>query len=348
MKSRAMRGFTLIELLVVIAIISMLASMIMPVYSKAREKARQTVCVSNQHQIGLAIIMFIQDHDETLPDSATIWSEMITNYGVNEKVLICPTKGKSLGNGYLYNNAISSVALGDIPNPVRTLMTIDGIHEPTSNPHTYGNILYTAQDVDLRHNTHAVCGFVDGHVGLETEIMGFEYTNDFEQPVGGEWSLTQIDTTPTGGRKFLGQFTNDSATLTLSALPDHEKITVAFDLFLIRSWDGNNSTNGPDEWDLRVQGGQALIHTTFGMETSSPGQAYPGSFPGATNPLRTGAVANDSLGYLYNGTPMDSTYHLTYTFEHTGGNLRLVFSASGLEDISNESWGIDNIQVSGE
>ncbi|HEY3417820.1 MAG TPA: type II secretion system protein, partial [Armatimonadota bacterium] len=184
MKSRALRGFTLIELLVVIAIISMLASMLMPVYSKAREKARQTMCISNQHQIWLAFAMWIQDHDETLPEASSFWYDLQTDYSVSEKILICPTKGKSMPIGYLYNNAISGLALGDIPKPDRTLVTIDGIHQGTSNPHTEDNILYTAQDVDLRHNSHAVCSFVDGHIGLENEVMGFDYSNDFELPVG--------------------------------------------------------------------------------------------------------------------------------------------------------------------
>lgn len=67
-KSIAMRrGFTLIELLVVIAIIAILAAILFPVFSKAREKARQTSCVNNQRQIALSIQMFTQDNDFLLP-----------------------------------------------------------------------------------------------------------------------------------------------------------------------------------------------------------------------------------------------------------------------------------------
>ena len=60
------RAFTLIELLVVIAIIAILAAILFPVFAKAREKARQTSCLSNSKQIALGMLMYCQDYDETL------------------------------------------------------------------------------------------------------------------------------------------------------------------------------------------------------------------------------------------------------------------------------------------
>ena len=60
------RAFTLIELLVVIAIIAILAAILFPVFARAREKARQVVCKSNERQIGLALMMYYQDYDERL------------------------------------------------------------------------------------------------------------------------------------------------------------------------------------------------------------------------------------------------------------------------------------------
>ncbi len=66
-KSRPPRAFTLIELLVIIAIIAILAAILFPVFAQAREQARTSVCSSNVRQIGMAVQMYTQDYDETLP-----------------------------------------------------------------------------------------------------------------------------------------------------------------------------------------------------------------------------------------------------------------------------------------
>ena len=62
-----LKGFTLIELLVVIAIIAILAAILFPVFAQVREKARQTTCASNQKQIGLGFLQYVQDYDEHFP-----------------------------------------------------------------------------------------------------------------------------------------------------------------------------------------------------------------------------------------------------------------------------------------
>jgi prepilin-type N-terminal cleavage/methylation domain-containing protein/prepilin-type processing-associated H-X9-DG protein len=92
------RGFTLIELLVVIAIIAILAAILFPVFARAREKARQTSCLSNQKQIGLAIQMYNSDYDGCYPSVyddgpgfRIIWAEKIAPYSKNNQLYGCPS-----------------------------------------------------------------------------------------------------------------------------------------------------------------------------------------------------------------------------------------------------------------
>lgn len=94
-------GFTLIELLVVIAIIAILAAILFPVFAQAREKARQTSCLSNLKQLSLGTLMYVQDNDETFPLHETvgadgyfyIWSSKnsLNVYVKNTGILKCPS-----------------------------------------------------------------------------------------------------------------------------------------------------------------------------------------------------------------------------------------------------------------
>ena len=96
---RPNEGFTLIELLVVIAIIAILAAILFPVFAQAREKARQTACISNLNQIGKALMMYQSDYDGTLPPSqlpgsgtnVVSWPTMIQPYVKNDQVFVCPS-----------------------------------------------------------------------------------------------------------------------------------------------------------------------------------------------------------------------------------------------------------------
>lgn len=102
---RRARAFTLIELLVVIAIIIILAAILFQVFERAREKANQAGCLSHTRQLGLAILMYAEDYDETLPwswgapgaeypldppNAVPTWAELIYPYTKNLGVFGCP------------------------------------------------------------------------------------------------------------------------------------------------------------------------------------------------------------------------------------------------------------------
>jgi prepilin-type N-terminal cleavage/methylation domain-containing protein len=98
MKKNQQNGFTLIELLVVIAIIAILAAILFPVFAQAREKARQSACVNNMKQLGLAYIMYTQDNDELFAgsdDGGKGWAELIFPYVKSKGTYICPDDGDS-------------------------------------------------------------------------------------------------------------------------------------------------------------------------------------------------------------------------------------------------------------
>ena len=92
------RGFTLIELLVVIAIIAILAAILFPVFAQAREKARQTSCLSNTKQAGLAVIQYVQDYDEHLPN-AYAGTAGIGTVGNVSSGIGCPTSSGTRTGG---------------------------------------------------------------------------------------------------------------------------------------------------------------------------------------------------------------------------------------------------------
>ena len=95
------RGFTLIELLVVIAIIAILVAILFPVFARARESARRASCLSNLKQLGLGVMMYVQDYDEIYPETITgggyYWKDLLQPYVSNYQVFGCPSSSEGYG-----------------------------------------------------------------------------------------------------------------------------------------------------------------------------------------------------------------------------------------------------------
>ena len=193
------RGFTLIELLVVIAIIAILAAILFPVFARAREKARQSACLSNLKQIGLAVQMYADDWDECLPyyqrPFGWTWYDDIQPYMRNRNITVCPSKAEWNEShathkvGYGLNEWIFPAgppAGSSVPGPTALAMidypaeTIGGADKDQGNVRMIGPSFSGSTawpyNVDTRHNDGANFFFLDGHA----KWMG----------AGGEWSTS--------------------------------------------------------------------------------------------------------------------------------------------------------------
>ncbi|HEY3379533.1 MAG TPA: DUF1559 domain-containing protein [Armatimonadota bacterium] len=185
-QQRGGEGFTLIELLVVIAIIAILAAILFPVFGKAREKARQAQCTSNQKQFALALAMYTQEHDEKVPQGYTdannngYWdpndtnetATWVTDLGIPDKMLHCltsPKKGNSADPDYGYGWWLNGSALGEIANPSATVCFAD-----SATARLAGTFA-----ADMRHDRKAIYAFLDGHVAASDPGKLNFYADDF-------------------------------------------------------------------------------------------------------------------------------------------------------------------------
>jgi prepilin-type N-terminal cleavage/methylation domain-containing protein/prepilin-type processing-associated H-X9-DG protein len=212
------RGFTLIELLVVIAIIAILASILFPVFAKAREKARQTSCLSNVKQISLGLMQYAQDYDETMvpnatavysyvspdgtpinisPPSAMLWMYIAYPYMKNVQIYVCPSYTEKWsptvydGNcGYGKNTWLHCASLALIDEPVNTVMVDDCNYyladwdvQPDGDVPTSGSD--NASEPRNQHNEGANFGFCDGHAKwFKSGKVGWTDGTDHNAPAG--------------------------------------------------------------------------------------------------------------------------------------------------------------------
>jgi len=185
-----------------------------------------------------------------------------------------------------------------------------------------------------------------------TALGQVHYTADFQSGAAGpEWSRRIVDAAPLGGRRFLGQFGNDAVSLTLPGVRAGERVSVAFDFLAIRTWDGNAGGGGPgpDIFRAWVDGGPVLVNSTFavGDPEGRHKMSYP-ELPGvAENPSRFDAVENDTLGYTIGPAqfPLDATWRMNFNFIAAANGLTVWFEGAGLQELADESWGLDNVTV---
>lgn len=146
------RSWGLTGALVVVGILAVLAAMMFPVFSRSREKARQTSCLSKVKQITLAMTMYAQDYDGYLPDGRT-WTEDLTPYIENAEVLQCPVESIE-PSSYAMVKRWSGAKLDDIPDRDQTVLLYDANADGSPA---------------FRHNGGLNVGFADGHARWYSE-----------------------------------------------------------------------------------------------------------------------------------------------------------------------------------
>ncbi len=204
-------GFTLIELMIMVVIVSVLAGFLVPALQKSRSAGQRAVCANNLRQVGMAIHMYIEEHNDIFPNFGNIsgpivpWYVTINNYLKSSDIYYCPeqknvkynwipNQSSSWNLSFAYNMAISDKSLKDIKKKSETIFLSDSTRHATMFA-TYPNLSLSNNPAYVsigRHGGGDNCYFVDGHCRwyLASEIFGTNGTG-IHGPAGSDnwWDL---------------------------------------------------------------------------------------------------------------------------------------------------------------
>jgi prepilin-type N-terminal cleavage/methylation domain-containing protein/prepilin-type processing-associated H-X9-DG protein len=185
----ARRAFTLIELLVVIAIIAILAAILFPVFAQAREKARQTSCLSNLKQSSLAVLMYNQDYDETFPMNEFVdqnnWAAWPANHYLWTSALCVQTymKNKQI-SGCPSDPAKVDTSIGTAL-PANRKPAMSGYMPNSFNSTSWGNSEFGVVNPKGVIRTGSTYGYLDAPAALAEVVV----PADTYMMVEGRWNL---------------------------------------------------------------------------------------------------------------------------------------------------------------
>jgi prepilin-type N-terminal cleavage/methylation domain-containing protein/prepilin-type processing-associated H-X9-DG protein len=196
---RKRSAFTLLELLVVIAIIGLLAAILFPVFGRVRENARRTSCLSNMNQLGLAMVQYTQDFDETFPltswtpagCAAMTWRQALYPYVKSVQVYKCPSNTyntlDTAQTSACYDNpapalprnyALNMRFLPSWTNPPLPLR-MPGINDPASRIFCAENSSGDSRTFFMNWNASNFVGYVynNGKFGGHLQMMNFIFAD---------------------------------------------------------------------------------------------------------------------------------------------------------------------------
>ena len=166
------RAFTFLEVLLVLFVVGVLAALLFPVFSRARENSRRSSCQSNLKQIGLGFLQYVRDYDETFPLAYTDndasgaynanfdkgWADNVQPYIKSTQVFQCPGEPSAYApplraTDYWYSAPISQEeTIASLRKPAQTVMCGDGVAMPAAFMATHGALAYDGDAPSLKYN----------------------------------------------------------------------------------------------------------------------------------------------------------------------------------------------------
>jgi len=296
------RGFTLIELLVVIAIIAILAAILFPVFAQVREKARSIACLSNEKQIGLAVVQYVQDYDEHFAGGVngngggSGWAGQLYPYVKSTAVFHCPDDSTPPGTGqnpssYALNSNVivhSAIAYDGCSTATTPVIvptyTLSALNAPTESVMIFEVLNSGNYDVSLEDNPIGTPG------STLTGCGGSPAGNGTGQPM---YSLQ-----PLNGYLATGASTLAMATGYLAGLPASD-IDGGYGYY-------NNQPDG------RHQKGSNFVFADGHAKWMRPGSVSPGlnayNSTDSANPSNAGNPTAVGTAGTFNGTTPAATF----------------------------------------
>ena len=230
------RGFTLIELLVVIAIVGIIAAILLPVFASVRENGRRTACLSNERQVGMAMMLYVADNGETFPSEVAspcdCWVSQVRPYVRDDALFRCPDDRSDLPSGgativvsYGMNKDLFTQDLSTRGSARVRHDTGQGLSNLTASARTVLFFEVENSSVTPTNAPHMIDGSAAGDGGLEGSAYSDGYggtISDPTYPIGSEISsgLVRYATGDIGGRPLNGA-TKEGRLIGTGSAPRH-------------------------------------------------------------------------------------------------------------------------------